>query len=171
MTPYHHDNGCQPRMTHPLRSWRTADRSEEAHPRYRADIDGLRGIAVISVVVFHLFPSALPGGFVGVDIFFVISGYLISQIIMMGLERKDFSFRGFYSRRARRIYPAMILVVAASLAFGWTALFTGEYAQLGKHAAAGAAFVSNFVLWSESGYFDNAAITKPLLHLWSLGVE
>lgn len=154
-----------------LHSRTTAERSEEVHPPYRADIDGLRGIAVIAVVVFHLFPSALPGGFVGVDVFFVISGYLISQIIMMGLERKDFGFLAFYARRARRLYPALIVVLAASLAFGWTALSTGEYEQLGTHAAAGAAFVSNFVLWSESGYFDNAALTKPLLHLWSLGVE
>ncbi len=139
--------------------------------KYRPDIDGLRAIAVISVLIFHAFPSALPGGFIGVDIFFVISGYLISKIIMESLERGDFSFSSFYARRIKRIYPALLLVMSASLAFGWVALFPGEYRQLGKHVAAGAAFVSNLILWSESGYFDKAAIAKPLLHLWSLGVE
>jgi peptidoglycan/LPS O-acetylase OafA/YrhL len=144
---------------------------EEVHPAYRPDIDGLRAVAVLSVVVFHFFPSALPGGFVGVDIFFVISGYLISRVIIGELEKNRFSFAGFYARRIRRIFPALIVVMAAALAFGWTALLSAEYSQLGKHAAAGAAFVSNLVLWRESGYFDNAAIAKPLLHLWSLGVE
>jgi len=144
---------------------------EEVVPAYRPDIDGLRAVAVLSVVIFHLFPSVLPGGFVGVDVFFVISGYLITQIITGGLEKNDFSFAAFYARRIKRIFPALIIVTVATLVFGWTALFSAEYAALGKHAAAGAAFVSNFVLWDESGYFDSAAYAKPLLHLWSLGVE
>lgn len=158
-------------LAHPPRFEAAPASLDELHPSYRPDIDGLRAVAVVSVVVFHFFPSALPGGFVGVDIFFVISGYLISQIIMGGLEKNSFSFAGFFARRVRRIYPALIVVMAAALAFGWTALLSAEFAQLGKHSAAGAAFVSNLVLWSESGYFDNTAITKPLLHLWSLGVE
>jgi len=106
-----------------------------------------------------------------VDIFFVISGYLISTIIFDSLERDSFSFIEFYSRRIKRIFPALLVVLVASYAFGWFALLADEYKQLGKHIAGGAGFVSNFVLWNESGYFDNTAGTKPLLHLWSLGIE
>lgn len=138
---------------------------------YRADIDGLRALAVGAVLLFHAFPAVVPGGFVGVDIFFVISGFLISRIIFLGLEQEKFRFLDFYARRIKRIYPALILVLGATLAFGWVALLAGEYERLGKHVASGAAFISNFVLWNESGYFDAAAIAKPLLHLWSLGVE
>ena len=138
---------------------------------YRADIDGLRAVAVLSVVLFHAFPSALPGGFVGVDIFFVISGYLISNGLFEGLLEGRFDILGFYERRIRRIFPALLVVLTACLAAGWFLLLAPEYEQLGKHAAAGAAFASNLVLWSESGYFDAAAETKPLLHLWSLGIE
>jgi peptidoglycan/LPS O-acetylase OafA/YrhL len=138
---------------------------------YRPDIDGLRAVAVLSVVGFHAFPNWVKGGFVGVDIFFVISGYLISTIIIGGLERDRFSFAEFYSRRIRRIFPALLTVLAACLALGWFVLLTDEYKQLGKHIFGGAAFVSNFMLWRESNYFDNAAYAKPLLHLWSLGIE
>ena len=141
------------------------------HPEYRADIDGLRAIAVLSVVGFHAFPSWIKAGFIGVDIFFVISGYLISTIIFENLERNSFSFVEFYSRRVKRIFPALLLVLIAGFAFGWFALLADEYKQLGKHIASGAGFVSNIVLWSEQGYFDTAAETKPLLHLWSLGIE
>ena len=140
-------------------------------PRYRADIDGLRGVAVLSVVGFHAFPAWVKGGFIGVDIFFVISGFLISTIIFKSLERNSFSFVEFYSRRIRRIFPALLVVLVACYLFGWFALLAGEYKQLGKHIAASAGFVSNFVLWNESGYFDPASETKPLLHLWSLGIE
>lgn len=142
-----------------------------SHPKYRPDIDGLRAVAVLSVVVFHAFPSLIRGGFIGVDIFFVISGFLISTIIFENLENNTFSFTGFYARRIRRIFPALLLVLMFSYAFGWIALFADEYKQLGKHIAAGAGFVSNLVLWGESGYFDNSSDTKPLLHLWSLGIE
>jgi peptidoglycan/LPS O-acetylase OafA/YrhL len=138
---------------------------------YRPDIDGLRAIAVLAVVAFHAFPWVLPGGLIGVDIFFVISGYLISTIIYTGLEANRFSFLVFYGRRVARIFPALMLVLAACMALGWTALLTEESKQLGRHVASGAGFVSNFILWSESGYFDNASDTKPLLHLWSLGIE
>ena len=138
---------------------------------YRPDIDGLRAIAVLAVVLFHAFPVWVRGGFIGVDVFFVISGYLISTIILEGLGRNDFSFAQFYARRIRRIFPALLLVLAFCYGLGWFALLADEYRQLGLHIAAGAGFVSNLVLWGESGYFDNAADTKPLLHLWSLGVE
>jgi peptidoglycan/LPS O-acetylase OafA/YrhL len=138
---------------------------------YRCDIDGLRAIAVLSVVGFHLFPALLPGGFIGVDIFFVISGYLISGIIVHELKHQKFSFLDFYSRRIRRIFPALILVLAASWLCGWFTLLADEYAQLGKHIAGGAGFISNLLLYQESGYFDVAADLKPLLHLWSLGIE
>lgn len=141
------------------------------HPKYRPDIDGLRSIAVLSVVIFHAFPSRLPGGFIGVDIFFVISGFLISTIIFKSLNSASFSFADFYSRRIKRIFPALLVVLATTYAFGWHALFAKEFEQLSKHILAGAAFVSNLVFWSEAGYFDNASETKPLLHLWSLGIE
>jgi len=90
---------------------------------------------------------------------------------MGSLERNNFSFITFYSRRIKRIFPALLLVLIASLVFGWFALLADEYKQLGKHIAGGAGFISNFLSWRESGYFDNAAETKPLLHLWSLGIE
>lgn len=141
------------------------------HPKYRPDIDGLRAVAVLSVVGFHAFPNAMKGGFIGVDIFFVISGYLISTIVFSNLERGSFSIVDFYNRRIRRIFPALIAVMAAGLVFGWFALFSDEYRELGKHIVAGAAFLANIALFRESGYFDAAAETKPMLHLWSLAVE
>ena len=141
------------------------------HPKYRPDIDGLRAIAVLSVVIFHTFPNVISGGFIGVDIFFVISGYLISSIIIDNLEHNRFSFIDFYSRRIKRIYPALLTVLIACFAFGWFVLLADEFKQLAKHIVGGAGFISNFVLGRESGYFDNIAETKPLLHLWSLGVE
>jgi len=141
------------------------------HTKYRPDVDGLRALAVLGVVGFHSFPSRVPGGFTGVDIFFVISGFLISGILLDNLERGNFSFAGFYNRRIKRIFPALLVVFLATYAFGWCALLGDEYKQLGKHIAGGTAFISNFILWNESGYFDNAAAAKPLLHLWSLGVE
>ncbi len=142
-----------------------------AHLAYRRDIDGLRALAVGAVVAFHAAPSSLTGGFVGVDIFFVISGFLITSILASEIARGDFSIARFYARRVKRIFPALGLVLAATLAAGWMFLLADEYAQLGLHVAGGAGFVSNLLLWSEANYFDNASITKPLLHLWSLGVE
>ena len=140
-------------------------------PKYRPDIDGLRALAVLSVLGFHTAPDLLPGGFVGVDIFFVISGFLIGTILLENLMRGSFSFAEFYARRIRRIFPALIVVLVASHVLGWHALLADEYRELGKHIAAGAGFILNFVLWGESGYFDQEAATKPLLHLWSLGIE
>ena len=142
-----------------------------AHPTYRPDIDGLRAVAVLLVVFHHAFPPLLPGGFIGVDLFFVISGFLISTIIFQNLEQGSFSFLDFYKRRVKRIFPALSLVLLASFACGWFVLLPADYKQLGKHIAAGAAFVSNFAFWSESGYFDSGSKLKPLLHLWSLGIE
>ncbi len=149
----------------------TSQQPHLSHPKYRPDIDGLRAIAVLSVVAYHAFPSWVKGGFIGVDVFFVISGYLISTIIFENLEKGTFSFAEFYARRIKRIFPALLLVLIASYAFGWFALLADEYKQLGEHIVAGAGFVSNIVLWNEAGYFDNSAETKPLLHLWSLGIE
>jgi len=138
---------------------------------YRGDIDGLRAVAVLLVVGFHFYPSYVRAGFIGVDIFFVISGFLITRLICVGLERGNFSLRDFFVRRIKRIFPALALVLAVSLAVGWFVLFPVDYRDLCKHTAAAAAFIANFTLWQESGYFDSLAELKPLLHLWSLGVE
>jgi peptidoglycan/LPS O-acetylase OafA/YrhL len=132
---------------------------------YRPDIDGLRAVAIGAVVGFHAFPNYFKGGFVGVDIFFVISGYLISAIILRELEQERFSYLSFYVRRIRRIFPALIAVSAATFAVGWYVLLPDEFRALGKHLAAGAGFVSNIAFWDEAGYFDWASDTKPLLHL------
>lgn len=142
-----------------------------ANDSYRADIDGLRAVAVLAVVAFHAFPSFAPGGFVGVDVFFVISGYLISGIILDSARKDCFDLRDFYRRRVRRIFPALVTVLGASYAAGWFLLTPLEYRSLGKHIAGGVGFVANFVYWNESGYFDALPEAKPLLHLWSLGVE
>lgn len=138
---------------------------------YRPDIDGLRAIAIGSVLVFHAFPNIFPNGFIGVDIFFVISGYLVSNIIFKNLFLGEFSFVEFYCRRVNRILPALFLVLIFCIIVGWFLLLAGEYRHLGKHVAAGAGFISNVVLLQEINYFDSAADTKPLLHLWSLGIE
>jgi peptidoglycan/LPS O-acetylase OafA/YrhL len=138
---------------------------------YRSDIDGLRAVAVLSVFGFHLAPDQVSGGFVGVDIFFVISGFLISSIIYKELESGTFSIAEFYVRRIRRIYPALFVVLAFVCAAGWLVLLPQEFVQLGKQIVGGSTFVANFVLWYQSGYFSSEAVRKPLLHLWSLGVE
>ncbi|MCB4360182.1 acyltransferase family protein [Quatrionicoccus australiensis] len=145
--------------------------SHETPIVYRPDIDGLRALAVLSVVLFHASDRLLPGGFVGVDVFFVISGYLISRIILQGLSDRSFSFADFYKKRALRIFPALIVVLLATALLGNFLLFPLEYKNLGKHIAGGAAFVANIVYWTESGYFDKLGEAKPLLHLWSLGIE
>lgn len=142
-----------------------------SHPKYIPSIDGLRAIAVLSVILFHAFPEAIPGGFIGVDIFFVISGYLITNIIVTQASAGDFSFKDFYARRIRRIFPALIIVLVSVYALGWFVMLADEFKQLGKHIAAGAGFVANWAYWLESGYFDELHELKPLLNLWSLGVE
>ncbi|MEO6746289.1 MAG: acyltransferase family protein, partial [Caldimonas sp.] len=142
-----------------------------AGTKYRADVDGLRAIAILSVIAFHAFPNWVPGGFVGVDVFFVISGFLISSVIVEHLQAGMFSFVGFFQRRVRRIFPALCVVLLSCAVAGWYLLSAGDYARLGKHIAGGAGFVANLVLWKEAGYFDATSDTKPLLHLWSLGIE
>ncbi|UFZ05444.1 acyltransferase [Bradyrhizobium ontarionense] len=138
---------------------------------YRPDIDGLRAIAVMSVVIFHAFPQTLRSGFVGVDVFFVISGYLITTIILTDLAAERFSLANFYTRRVRRIFPALIVVLSCCLIAGAFLLWADDFARLGKHAAAGAGFIANLALWQEASYFDVASDSKILLHLWSLGIE
>lgn len=138
---------------------------------YRPDIDGLRALAVLSVVLYHAFPSYLQGGFVGVDIFFVISGFLITSILLKELNNDDFKFSDFYLRRFNRIFPSLIIVLIFSFFIGWFIYLPKEFEQLSKHILGGVFFVSNFILLGEDGYFDAAAETKPLLHLWSLGIE
>jgi hypothetical protein len=141
------------------------------HPYYRRDIDGLRGVAIVSVLGYHFFPSKLPGGFIGVDIFFVISGYLISTIILSNLHSSSFSFMAFYRGRIRRIFPALITVLLMNYIL---VLVFGNFnnsVQIGKHIAGSASFLTNIILWNESSYFDIDSSLKPLLHLWSLAVE
>ena len=145
--------------------------SSPADFNYRPEIDGLRAVAVAAVIGFHAFPKAIPGGYVGVDVFFVISGFLITSIIVGKLAKGRFSLADFYIRRTRRIFPALTLVLAVCLAAGWVLLLPSEFVALGKHAAAGATFITNFVQRLEAGYFDLSAELKPLLHLWSLGIE
>jgi len=139
--------------------------------RYRPDIDGLRAVAVMLVVNFHGFPDAMPGGFIGVDIFFVISGFLITGIIARELSETRFSLIGFYVRRIRRIFPALIVVLAAVLVPGWLWMLPRTYAELASDVFASAAFAANIALMLQSGYFDIESAKKPLLHLWSLGIE
>jgi len=142
--------------------------------RYRPDIDGLRAGAIVCVIVYHAFPGVLPGGFLGVDVFFVISGYLITQLILKELHERSFSLAGFYRRRARRILPALLVVLAASALFGWFALLPEELIWLGRAIAWSAPFTANLFFaraGDYGGYFDPASAVSPLIHLWSLAVE
>src|ERR1700730_1647720 len=134
--------------------------------KLRPDIDGLRAVSVLAVVVFHTFPRLVPGGFVGVDVFFVISGFLISGIIFDEMHRDAFSLRKFYVRRIRRIFPALILILAATAIFGWWILLPEDFLRLGKQMLSSAVFVSNIYLWLQSGYFSPGAQSFPLLHIW-----
>jgi len=137
---------------------------------YRADIEGLRAVAVLLVMADH-FHTRVRGGFVGVDVFFVISGYLISTLILKEMASGTFSIGNFYERRIRRIVPALIVMLAASAGLAWRYLFPTEMVAF-AHSLMGALFgVSNFVFWSWAGYFDGPNELKPLLHTWSLGVE
>lgn len=139
---------------------------------WRSDITGLRALAVVPVLLFHAFPNLIPGGFLGVDIFFVISGFLISGIIFRGLERGEFSFSQFYFNRVRRILPNLILVLIFVIAMGWFYMTAQEYNSLIQHTIAGAFFYQNFQLLREAGqYFSDASLRQPLLHLWSLAIE
>jgi peptidoglycan/LPS O-acetylase OafA/YrhL len=142
-----------------------------APPAYRPDIDGLRAVSILAVVWYHAFPLAVPGGFVGVDIFFVISGFLITRIIVGEVAANSFSILGFYRRRVRRIFPALIMVLAITYAVGWLVLLPRDFKLLGDNIVGGAGFFANLVqLWGRN-YFAPDALTNPLLHLWSLGIE
>ncbi|MCI5144936.1 MAG: acyltransferase, partial [Candidatus Electrothrix sp. AR3] len=139
--------------------------------QYRADVDGLRAFAVLAVLFYHFDFSFFSGGFTGVDIFFVISGFLITQNIMADLSKGSFSFARFYTRRIRRLFPALFVTLVLSLLFGFL-LFTPEhYLRLAKSLLYSVLSVSNFFFWQEAGYFDTAVDFKPLLHTWSLAVE
>lgn len=139
--------------------------------QFRSDINGLRALAVIAVVLFHLKPSLLPGGFIGVDVFFVISGFLMTSIVMKGIENQNFSYGQFFLARATRIVPALAVLCLVLLAGGWWALLDEEYKNLATHSLSSVTFFSNFVYWTESGYFSDSSLEKWLLHTWSLSVE
>jgi peptidoglycan/LPS O-acetylase OafA/YrhL len=139
--------------------------------KYRAEIDGLRALAVLPVILFHAGFEWFSGGFVGVDVFFVISGFLITTIIISELDEKRFSIVTFYERRARRILPALFFVMAACLPFAWFWMLPWELIDFGRSLIGASTFTSNIVFWQEDGYFANATERKPLIHTWSLAVE
>lgn len=138
---------------------------------WRNDITGLRALAVLPVLLFHSFPELLPGGFFGVDVFFVISGYLISGIIFRGLIDGTFSYKSFYEKRIKRILPNLLLLIVFVSVMGYFFLLPSEYLNLGRHIYSSAGFFQNFRLLDEVGYFTEDALRKPLLHLWSLAIE
>lgn len=139
--------------------------------KFRKDINGLRAFAVIGVLLFHFNASWMPGGFAGVDVFFVISGFLMTGIIFRGIEQEKLSILDFYVARANRIIPALALLCLVLFVFGWFYMTPLEYKALGKHAASSVTFISNIVYWREAGYFDAASHEKWLLHTWTLSVE
>ncbi|MBI1326148.1 MAG: acyltransferase family protein [Alphaproteobacteria bacterium] len=139
--------------------------------QYRADIDGLRALAVLAVVLFHFIHEAPFNGFLGVDIFFVISGYLITRIIYDEIKNKSFSLVHFYERRVRRIFPALMTILLTTFIAAYFLYLPKELLAFGKSLLATVFFASNFLFWSEAGYFDMEAVLKPLLHTWSLAVE
>lgn len=138
---------------------------------YRKDIDGLRGYAVLAVIFYHALPSVFPGGFIGVDVFFVISGFLITKIISRALAASEFSFLDFYAKRMVRLAPALLITLTIVMIIGWLILLPDEYEQLGRHLFGGATFIENFILYKEVSYFDISSERKILLHLWSLAIE
>lgn len=139
--------------------------------KYRPEVDGLRAVAVLPVILFHAGFSGFSGGFVGVDIFFVISGYLITSILLSEITSGEFSFARFYERRARRILPALYLVCLFCVPFAWFLSPPSSMKDFGQSLGAVVAFSSNFLFWVENGYFDTSSEMKPLLHTWSLAVE
>lgn len=145
--------------------------SAQGKPLYRPDIDGLRAVAILPVLLYHYKLGPFGGGFVGVDVFFVISGYLITSLIHAEMEQGRFSIAGFYERRVRRIFPALFAVLLVATVAAYLILFPEDFARYAKSLLATAGFASNFEFWREAGYFDVAAKQKPLLHLWSIAVE
>ena len=138
---------------------------------YRREVDGLRAFAIIPVIFFHAGSTAFSGGFVGVDVFFVISGYLITSIILSEKKAVTFSLLTFWERRARRILPALFLVMGACIPLAWVWLPPPDMKGFMQSLVATTIYASNILLWQTSGYFDGAAELKPLLHTWSLAVE
>jgi peptidoglycan/LPS O-acetylase OafA/YrhL len=139
--------------------------------QYRPEIDGLRALAVIPVILFHAGFNLFSGGFVGVDIFFVISGFLITSILISEINEEKFSLVRFYERRARRILPALFVMMLVCLPFSWLWLTPDDMKDFSQSLIAVSLFSSNFLFWQESGYFDTATELKPLIHTWSLAVE
>lgn len=138
---------------------------------FRRDIQGLRAIAVVSVLMFHAIPNIVPGGYVGVDVFFVISGYLITGLIIREIENETFSIAEFYRRRIRRIFPALMVLLIGCLVAGYFILTPTQYKELSRTALSTMLFVSNFDFYKLTDYFGGASDLKPLLHTWSLAVE
>jgi len=138
---------------------------------YRKEIDGLRAVAVLPVILFHAGFDTFSGGYVGVDIFFVISGYLITSIILKERSENNFTLLGFYERRARRILPALSLVMLCCIPFAWLWMIPNDFDKFGQSLIATSFFGSNILFWQESGYFAGPAELKPLLHTWSLAVD
>ena len=147
------------------------NKTSKPHLAYRPDIDGLRAIAVLAVVLFHAGVRSMSGGFVGVDVFFVISGYLITSILLRDINRKSFSMITFWEHRIRRILPALLAVIIFCLVAGWFLLLPEDYKGLGQQVFSQGFFASNILFYLQSGYFDSANDTKPLLHTWTLAVE
>jgi peptidoglycan/LPS O-acetylase OafA/YrhL len=139
--------------------------------KYRAEIDGLRALAVVPVILFHAGFELFSGGFVGVDVFFVISGYLITTILIEDIENQRFSLVNFYERRARRILPALFFVMFVCIPFAWMWMLPSQMTGFSQSLVAVSLFASNVLFWRENGYFDAVAEEKPLLHTWSLAVE
>lgn len=139
--------------------------------KYRSDIEGIRAVSIVIVILVHAFPELCPSGFIGVDIFFVVSGYLITGMLLADLKAASFSFLNFYARRARRIIPPLFIVLITVWGMGFFLLLPNEFAHLGEHLVAASSFSSNFLLWREASYFDIPFELKPLIHLWSLAVE
>ena len=139
--------------------------------KYRADIDGLRAVAVLQVLAYHVQIYRLRGGFVGVDVFFVISGFLISSIILSDLDASRFSLGTFYERRIRRILPALVVMLVGAAVLAYRFCLPTEFVAFGKSLLAATFSVSNILFLHQSGYFDAPARMKPLLHTWSLAVE
>lgn len=141
------------------------------HPSYRKDIDGLRAVAILMVIFYHGFPDLFKGGFAGVDVFFVISGFLITDILQKNISDKSFSLADFYTRRVNRIFPSLLVMLISVLLLGWFVLLADEYKQISEYVISSATFFTNYLILGQISYFDNAADLKPLINLWSLAVE
>ena len=139
--------------------------------KHRQDIDGLRALAVLAVVLFHFGVTGMSGGYAGVDIFFVISGFLITSILMKDAEKQSISFLGFYEKRIRRLFPALFATILASFVAAYFIFMPDEFREFGRSAIAAIAYLSNVFFWLSSDYFQGSSELSPLLHTWSLAVE